>query len=123
MSRKIMRTFANRESLCYRAHMKNETTRLFIKVGPEFLASLDAFCARAGMTRSGAARAALDEYMAKNVRADWSSMTRERKVQTLRDAGSGQEAIAKVAETLRVPHDTVERFAYRNGLIGPQVSG
>lgn len=96
--------------------------RIFVKVDSEFLARLDAHCAETGTTRSGAVRTALEKQMAEKKSAAapyWSTMTRERKIQMIRDAGQGQEAIAKVAADLRVPHDTVQRFAYRNGLIGP----
>lgn len=105
--------------------LQKKTTRLFIKVPADWLERFEAYCEGSGMKKSGAVRAALEKPMKdfeagkEAKRPEWETMTLDAKIAAFRDAGSGQDAIRKVAETFRMDHDIVQRFAYRNKLMTP----
>lgn len=95
--------------------------RIFVSATPEFIARLDAYCDTVGMTRSGAIRAALDKAMAGVSKGivpmpAWGNMSSDMKASAICLEKMDIDAVAK---KYNVARETVERFAYRNNLIGP----
>lgn len=97
-------------------------SRLFIKVDLAWLARFDAYCETTGQTKSGAVRAALEQPMRAAEKGKlpltqkWGNMNVATKIEVIRQNGND---FGKVASTYDAAIRAVERFAYRNGLIGP----
>lgn len=97
-------------------------TRIFIKVDDAWLTRFETYCATTGQTKSGAVRAALEQPMLAAEKGrmpsakKWGNMNAETKKEVIREHGND---FSKVAETYDAAVRAVERFAYRNDLIGP----
>lgn len=96
--------------------------RLFIKVDPEWRARLERYCEANGVTISGAIRAALEEPMRNFERGkgreyliDWAIMTPDRKCEIIAEY---EGDFSEVAKDFNTTHAAVQRFAYRNRLVG-----
>lgn len=101
---------------------KPNSPRLFIKVDADWLARFEAYCLATGQTKSGAVRAALEPAMAAAEKGKlpatqkWGNMNVATKTEVIREHGNDFD---KVALAFGAERRAVERFAYRNGLIGP----
>lgn len=102
--------------------MEKSSPRLFIKVDADWLARFEAYCSATGQTKSGAVRSALELPMAATEKGKlpatqkWGNMNVATKKSVIRDNGNDFD---RVAQTYGAERRAVERFAYRNGLIGP----